>query len=176
MELTERIESLNKQLVDEYGLDTSTNQPIFRIVWADDQREMRLVKEINGIQLIFPVVREMPKYPFIKSLYILERLVVVPEMQQKELADVKLSYEPVWTFCDKNRVYLPPTWPASKFVVDTLYAALGKKSLAKYKEGNLEEEKEQRISKIGEELFGNETEVTDALAHKEGIVVPGGKI
>jgi hypothetical protein len=172
VELTETISSLNQQLVDAFGLDTSTNQSIFRIVWSDDETEKRMVSDIGGIHLLYPEIREVKKYPYVKGMYILERLVLVPYYQRHELADVKLSYEPIWTFCDKAGNYLPPTWPACKFVVDTLYAALGKKSLAKYAEDTGPEQKEERIKKISDELFGNETDVGDALAHKAGVVVP----
>jgi hypothetical protein len=34
------------------------------------------------------------------------------------------------------------------------------------------EGREQRITKLHEELFGNETEVGDALRYKEGVTVP----
>jgi hypothetical protein len=167
----ERIEDINQKLIDHYGLDTSTGRPMFRVVWANDELEKRLMDYTdNGVQLLFPVVREVKKYPYLVDMYVLERLVVVPEINQKELPTQKLSYEPIWTFCDVNRNPLPPRWDASKLVVDVLYAALGKKSLRKYVEPD---EDEARIDRLQEELFGNESEVTDALAYKEGVVVPG---
>lgn len=179
MEITESIESLNRQLVDEYGLETSTNQPIFRIVWADDEMEIRLCEFTeSGISLSTPESRRVKKYPFFKGLYVLEHLVAIPPMNAKDLPDKKLSYEPIWTYCNANRYYVPPTWQATKFVVDTVYAALGKKSLAKYREEAEKltvEAKNKRIAKLQEELFGNETPVGDALAHKTGVVVPSNK-
>jgi hypothetical protein len=78
----------------------------------------------------------------------------------------------VWGYRDSLDRPIPPTWESTKFVVDTLYAALGKKSMAKYVENTGPEVREQRITKLHEELFGNETEITDALTYKEGIVVP----
>jgi hypothetical protein len=117
----------------------------------------------------------MRKYPYLKDMYVLERLVVVPDFQQAELGGIKLSYEPLWAYCDENRSPLFPIWDATKFIVDCLYAALGKKSLAKYVEDEketTEEGREARVNAIQRELFGNETETTDALAYKEAIVVP----
>jgi hypothetical protein len=61
-------------------------------------------------------------------------------------------------------------WPVTQFAIDTLYAALGKTNLEKYVEPT--ETRDERIQKIQEELFGNETDVSDALTYKEGIVVP----
>ena len=39
----EPIDTLNQRLIDEYGLDSSTGQALFRIVWANDQTEKRRV-------------------------------------------------------------------------------------------------------------------------------------
>jgi hypothetical protein len=146
---------------------------MFRIVWSDDQLEKRYVHTLDsGIVLLFPEIREVKKYSYLPHVYILERLVIVPEEQQKELG-VKQSYEPVWSYMDDKRNALPPIWNATKYVIDTLYAALGKQSLAKYVEKTSPDDAERRVRAIQEELFGNETEVSDALRYKEGIVVPG---
>jgi hypothetical protein len=177
MELTENINSLNSQLIDLFGIDTVTGHPIWRIVWSDDQLEKRLVNTLDsGLFLVTPIVKEVPKYkPWINQKYILERLVIVPEIQQNELPVNVLSYEPVWTFMDADGNYLPPTIGAAKFIIDTIYAAQGKSSLAKYKEEGIDnpiEAKQQRVKNIEEELFGNETRAGDALAYGTGIVVP----
>lgn len=172
----ERLDDLNARLIDHYGIDTSTGRPIFRIVWANDQLEKRMVNELDsGIYLLHPEVREVKKYPYLKDLYVLERLVVIPEVNQKELPTSKLSYEPIWAYRDADGAPLPPVWTPTKFIVDTLYAALGKKSLRKYvdtEENTTPEGLDQRIVKLQEELFGNETDAGDALAYGEGIVVP----
>lgn len=181
MELAETIETLNAQLIDLYGIDTVTGRPMFRIVWSEDQYEKRLVDTLDsGIILAHPVVREVPKYrTLIKDKYVLERLVVIPEVNAKDLPATKLSYEPLWTFMDGQGNYLPPTIVATQFIIDTLYAALGKVSLAKYRDPdsglNKEELIEKKLAQIQQmelELFGNETETGDALAYGEGIVVP----
>ncbi len=167
------VKILNKKLIDHYGVDTEDGQPQFRIVWADDQLEKRKTEYTEtGIRLIHAVIREMKKYMYLKEVYVLERYVLVDE---PELPDVKKSYEPIWVFRDVNGVPLQPNWDVCKIVVDVLYAALGKQSLRKYVEDVSPEGKEEEIKKIQEELFGNETDVGDALAYKSGIVVPGDK-
>lgn len=172
----ETIETLNQRLIEYYGIDTITGGPMFRIVWTNDQTEKRLVNEMDsGVHLLFPEVIEVKKYPYLKDMYVLERLVIVPDVNQRELPASKLSYEPVWAYHDACNRALPPIWKATKFVVDALYAALGKKSLVKYVEdekNTTEEGRKFRISELQEELFGNETDVGDALAYGDGIVVP----
>ncbi len=182
MELIEPIEAINGRLVDYFGIDTLTGLPIWRVVWSEDQVEKRLVNTLDsGIILTQPVVREVPKYrQWIKERYVLERLVVVPESQRNELPSSNLSYEPIWVFMDGVGNYLPPKWEVAQLIVDTVYAALGKSSLAKYKDPDMDAKdprvaiakQRARVDEIVEELFGNESDVTDALAHKEGIVVP----
>lgn len=164
MELTEPIESINNQLIDEFGIDTITGQPIFRIVWAADQYEKRMSKFTEeGLEMLHPKVMELPKYPQndldYKERYILERLVLVPDVNSSELLTV-LSYEPLWVFRDRYNNYLPPTFWAAKFAIDCVYAHMGKRSLAKYVDEetkNPVEAIEKRINKLEEELFGDES-------------------
>lgn len=161
MELAESIESINNQLREQFGIDTASTSPMFKIVWSNDQHEMRetnCTKE--GLLLLTPMVVLMPKYQWFKERYVLERLVGVPEFQQKELAGKKVSYEPLWVFQGKNDTYVAPTFWACKFIIDTMYAALGKKSMVKYVDEeakNPEEHREARINKLEEELFGDES-------------------
>lgn len=174
-EISEPIESLNRQLVDLYGIDTITGRPIFRIVWSEDQFEKRMTKFTDeGLEMLYPEVRELPKYrQWIQNKFILERLVLIPQINQEELPVEKLSYEPVWVFEDNKGNPLPPRMDASKLVIDSMYAALGKQSMAKYVDNtNTPEAKAARILKIEEELFGNESNVGDALAHNQAVIVP----
>lgn len=172
----ESLETLNQRLVDHYGIDSDTGRAMFRIVWANDETEKRLMATLDtGIHLLYPEVREVKKYPYLEDLYVLERLVYIPYINQEELPVSKLSYEPLWAYKDGEGNPLPPIWNATKFVIDSLYAALGKKSLAKYvdsEKNTTPEGREQRIIELEGELFGNETETCDALRYHEGIVVP----
>jgi len=162
MEQTEPIENINRQLVDLFGIDTITGKPIFRIVWSEDQFEKRLTSFTDeGLALLYPEVRLLPKYrQWIQNKYVLERLCVVPEINQDEIPTDKLSYEPIWVFEKKDGVAIPPTLWASKFVIDSLYAAMGKKSLRKYIDDeakNPDEYKEKRLKEYEEQLFGDES-------------------
>ena len=157
-------------------MDSNNGQAQFRIVWSNDQYEKRKTRETaNGVQLLWPEVRDVPKYSYLRDLYVLERLVIVPDENQEELLGRKLSYEPIWAYRDVNNMPLMPKWEATKLVIDVLLAAMGKTSLRKYvdtEENTTVEGNQQRVAKLHEELFGNETEVGDALRYKEGVVVP----
>ena len=162
MELTESIPSINQQLIDLFGIDTITGKSMFRVVWSEDQFEKRLTSFTdNGLALLYPEVRLLPKYrQWIQNKYVLERLCVVPEINQDEIPTDKLSYEPIWVFEKKDGVAIPPTLWTSKFVIDSLYAAMGKKSLRKYIDDeakNPEEHKEKRLKEYEEQLFGDES-------------------
>ena len=177
MELTESIATLNNQLIDLYGIDTITGIPMWRISWSEDQFEKRRMETTPaGVQLLYPQVFEVPKYSYIKNKYVLERLVVIPPNNTDELPAAKLSYEPIWVYQNNEGGYLPPVLHATKFIIDSVYAAIRQDgSMAKYKESadSLSEEgKEARIDSLRDELFGNETDAGDALAYHEGIVVP----
>lgn len=177
MELAEPIESINRQLIDQFGIDTATGRPIFRVVWSEDQYEKRMTNcTKEGLLLPYPVLAELPKYrQWIREKYVLERLVLVPEQNQDEIPTSKMSYEPLWVFKGANDEYVPPTMWACKFIVDTLYAALGKQSLAKYVDEEAKnpiESREERIKKLEEELFGNESFLLGRTITGEAIVVP----
>src|SRR5262245_54380644 len=94
----EAINSLNQRLIDYFGHD-DLGRAIWRIVWSDFQYEKRLTQySKEGFELIYPKVEELPKYPYVKSKWVLERLVLVPEINELELPVSKVSYEPMWIF------------------------------------------------------------------------------
>lgn len=173
--ISEPIDVLNKRLVDHFGVSWD-GRAAYRIVWSEDQFDKRLTDCTDaGVLLLVPEVRELPKYKqWIHDKYVLENLVAVPEYQQMEAA-AKTSYEPLFVYEDKDGFPLPPKWEVTKFVIDNVLAAMGKSNLAKYKE-NLDkytpEGREEYLKNLQDELFGNETNTTDALAYKEGVVVP----
>lgn len=180
--IMEKIETINQFLRDTFGIDTDDSEPIFRVVWSDDQLENRLTNYTDsGVELISPEVRLLPKYSYIQHAYVLERRVLVPADNLKELAGKKKSYEPLWVFIGGNGEPVPPTINGCKFVIDTLYAALGKKSLAKYKDPEagltseqLYEVKKKRIDEIENELYGNESDLKQETIGEGGsaIIVP----
>jgi hypothetical protein len=173
------IEAINKALRDEYGIETTSDRPIYRVVWSNDQYEKRMsTHSPEGMEYLYPQLIEVPKYKqWAKDRYILERLSYV-ETEQGENAQMtvnKVSYEPIWSFVNNKLEYLPPRYEVCKIVIDAIHAAIyGDHSLAKYKDDNAGslEETQQRVSKLQDELFGNETDTGDAMAHGEAIVVP----
>jgi hypothetical protein len=176
MELTEPIESINKQLKELFGVDTVTGKPLFRVVWSEDQLEKRQIwNTLEGLQLLSPIVRELPKYrQWIQEKYVLERLVAVPEFQQEEIG-VKVSYEPLWVFEDKRGNALPPAVWACKFCIDTVYAAMGRTGLRKYVDEEAqypEEAREKRIKEYEEQLFGDESSLLGRTITGEAVIVP----
>lgn len=185
MELAETIETINNQLIDLYGIDTLTGQPMWRVAWSEDQFEHRrgIYDDYTRSGIFIRRVEEVryvPKYrQWIKEKYVLERLTIIPEVNAGELPATKLSYEPIYVFQSDIGHYLPPRINACKFLIDTVLAAQGKSSLAKYKDPlaglsneELIEQKRQEIDNLQKELFGNETDTGDALAHGEAIIVP----
>lgn len=185
MELTETIESINNQLVDLFGIDTITGLPMWRVVWSEDQFEHRHGTyddySPSGLYLrTVTEVRYVPKYrQWIHNKYVLERLVVIPEINAGDLPATKLSYEPIYPFETSSGKYLPPRIDAAQFVIDTVLSAQGKSSLSRYRDpvaGLSSEEylemKNKEIDTLQKELFGDETDVGDAIAHNEAIIVP----
>jgi len=185
MELTEKIESINQQLIDLYGIDTITGMAMWRVVWSEDQFEHRHGTYDDyteaGIYLrTVTETRHVPKYrQWIHNKYVLERLVVIPEINAGDLPATKLSYEPMYPFETGSGKYLPPRLDAAQFVIETVLSAQGKSSLSRYKDpvSGLSNEdyqamKAEEINKLQQELFGDETDIGDAMAHGEAIIVP----
>jgi len=170
MELREPIEDINKKLLSEFGRELD-GRPRFRVVFSDDIYEKRMTdRTADGFSLLIPEVRVLPKYKqWIKAKYILERL--VPVVGETDLVE-KTSYEPAWVFQDKNGNYLPPFFDGCKLVIDSLMEKMGHVGHVKYKDKNVsKEERLAEIKRVEDQLFGNETDVGDALAYGTGVTV-----
>lgn len=114
-------------------------------------------------------MRLLPKYKqWVHEKYILERL--IPIVGETDLVE-KVSYESAWIFQDKNGNYLPPFYDGCKLIVESIYAAIDKKNtFVKYKDKNVSpEERKAELERVEAKLFGNETDVTDALAYNYGV-------
>ncbi len=188
MLLKEPIEFINKQLERKYGKYIN-GMPNWRVVFSEDQFEKRLGTYSDftpeGIFLReVTEVREAPKYrQWVHEKYILEGLTLIPEINQAELPVSRLSYELMWVFEDGAGGYLPPRFDACIFIIDTTRENQEGHSVAKHKDPDSDPQqaianREQRIKALQEELFGDATEIGDALSYKQGIIVPssyGGK-
>lgn len=170
------LDYLNTRLLNTYG--RWEDHPKYQLVWSDDQYEKRWTKYgDSGIELVHPEVREVFKYPQARHRYVLEMAMPIPDFARTDLT-TKFSYEPIWTFEDKKRQFLPPRWDAIYFIIEQVQNAAARAVGVKYKDptaglkSEVEEHQKQELDEIYQELFGNETDVTDALAYKEGISVP----
>lgn len=165
------LDEINNRLKDQYGLFESTF-PYFQLVWSDDQYENRKMTHTNeGFELIHPEVRLVPKYRhYIRERYILEGLRSTIEQRETDLVE-KITYEPIWTFEDKNGNFLTPIWKAIWYILETVrhnQENAGKG--AKYKDPELiEGAEEARYKELYEALYGNETPLTTALSHRSGV-------
>jgi flagellar basal body rod protein FlgC len=176
MELTEPIESINRQLADLFGRDTVTGLPIWRVVWSEDQYEKQWDEHLqeDGVSKRWEV-KEVKKYDYITEKYVLEQLVLVPDIQQEQVLGKKISYEPMYPFENNEGEYVAPRIDMCQLVINSVNAARGKQYYRKYVDEltkNPIEAVKKRVDALYRDLWGNETDVTDALAYKEGIVVP----
>lgn len=174
----ETIETLNKRLEERYGkyLD---GQAMFRLVFSDDMLEKQIrTHSPEGFLYSSPKVEEVPKYKqWIQGKYVLEGLKEIPLFLQGEFIS-KLSYEPMWVFEDGNGNPVPPIWTAIEIILESVRCAMEGNNGAKYVDPMIAEKdhpieaREKRLKEIQDALFPNETDVGDALAYKEAIVVP----
>lgn len=174
--LPAEIKKINRQLEAHFGINTDDMKPMWRVAWSDDQYEKRMTDRTDaGIYLLYPEVRELPKYQWVKHRWMLERLIAVPEMNRTELADVKTSYECVWAFASRNGEQpVKPSFTACKFIIDLIHAAQdGKGGMAKYIDPDIAPDAAaKRIAEIELELFGDESDLKGKTFKGEGIVVP----
>src|SRR5712691_9728847 len=165
--MAESIETLNQRLIDHFG-KFENGEPNYRISWSEDQLEKRACTHLNGVELLFPEIRETRKYEYIHNKYVLERL--IPVLGNDELT-TKISYEPLWTYEDKLGNGIVPTWIGTKFIIDIVNQATGKYIVEKEPEieQNTKEAREERIKLLQEELFGNSTKIGEALAYDHAV-------
>lgn len=174
------IEIINELLQSHFGIDTQGGQPIWRVVWSDDQFEKRLMPTTDeGLALLHPEVRLVPKYrQWIPHMWVLERLCLVPDMNIAELPTSRFSYEPLFPFHDRAGNPTQPKYEVCEWVINLVYAAQGKASLNKYvanPEGENSEEytvnQRERVDNLAKEIFGDETSVSDHLSRQTGVVI-----
>ena len=178
MELVEPIDYINEQLEKLYGREPyADDRPRFRVVFSGDQFEKRWTQQTkDGFDLLYPEVRELPKYRhYIQAKYVLERLVPI-DQSQTDLT-VLVGYEPAHVFMDSKQNYLPPRLDMCCVAIDALLTLSGQKpGTKKYNDPEIDPEyRSKEVDKMVKEIFGNETDTGDALAYQQGVVNPAGK-
>ena len=164
---------MNEWLARDYGYFNG-NLANWRIVWSDDEIEKRKVTHnVYGIELLFPEVVERPKYKqWIQQKYILERCFALPKGIETDMVG-SYSYEPLYTFMDKDNNYLPPRYDVAKIIITSVMVRAAQAVGAIYKDPRAEKDfKEMEIARMDElkqYLWGNESSITDSLAAGEGV-------
>ncbi len=177
--MIENVDEINKLLDGNYGRFDGIN-PRWRVVWSEDQLEKRWGKwedkTKEGIFLRYvEEVREVKKYTqYCFEKYILETL--RPVHDDPDLI-VKVSYEPVWTFMDKNGNALPPRYDVCKLIIDTIHHNMNhRKGIVEHHPladpKTADEVKRAKLDDMYQKLYGNETQVTTALSQQRGVIVP----
>lgn len=124
------IHLINQRLRDLYGKDF-LDQPIYRVVWSDDEIEKRygLFRDfVSGTNILIreaEEVREVKKYNFLEPQYILEKLFFNQHNQEvldnKTLSPRTCTYEPVWCFgLDDKGKPKKPVWRAIELILLSL--------------------------------------------------------
>lgn len=178
----ESLEIINGRLADYYGSDGKLAN--WRVSWSPDQFEMRHgTYEDRTPEGLFirkvTEVRKVPKYrQYIESKWILEALLPVPSINMLELPETKLTYECIYAFPYSDGKPLFPVWPALRLIVDSVREKAGVNIGARYKDPMSDkkvapEVKEARLKELEETLYGNETDIGDALAYKQGVGYTG---
>jgi hypothetical protein len=173
-------EAINKLLQENFGIDTITGLPMWRVSWSEDQFEKRLGTYTDyspeGIYLrTVTEVREVPKYrQWIRHVYVLEHLVGIPANDMAELPTAKMSYEPLFPLWDKNGNYMPPNYLVCEFVINCVYAAMGKASLRRYIDPEIDgnqgiDAREKRVNELFEAINGSESGLGGSVVFGEGV-------
>lgn len=176
MDETKRI-AYNNRLRDVFGLYYD-GQPLFRLVWSDSQIEKRhgTFEQWRGPIFIreFTGVAEVPKYPWIKHRWILERReghVANPELPEQ------ISYEPKWVF-ENEQGSVEPEWWAIEQIIHSINNPhkrmpgddLTDKTLIG-SPAHTEAEKKRLMDFLDDKM----SDIQTALHYGEGVVVPENK-
>lgn len=148
-----------------------TDTPLFRLVWSDDQRELRTSTRnlYLGATFITTIksTEKSPKYPWINAKWVFEMWFGPEVAMTEELPDSRNgSYEPLYVF-EK---------PLNKRVIEFLVAQIRKpKSSSALIQSTIAEEmrfKEEELDKIEMEYLDTSTDIQSNLHFGEGIIVP----
>lgn len=119
------VNNINKRLQTVHGVN-DYGQPMFRIVFSDDQLEKRFGKyaEFYGPIFIreFSGLRENKKYWYIQHKWVLERWMPSLSVYDRMIPGTSEgSYEPIYVFQDANGNPLPVVEEVANRVIHTLF-------------------------------------------------------
>lgn len=167
------LELMNRYLRELYG--ETDGKAHFRITWSEDEIEKRITQFTkDGLQLLRPEVRELPKYrQWIQAKYLIEKLTVVPQFIETDLVE-SLSYEPLFVFENGKGDFMPPRLDVAKIAIEQVMQNLNSPgTYTKYKDPEAGQDSEEvrkvQLDNMYSQLFDNESDVTDALAYREGV-------
>jgi hypothetical protein len=116
MHTSPHINDINKKLAEVYD-KTLDGRPIFRVVWSNDQFEVRngTFNEFYGRIFLRTVTgaRVVRKYSYIQERWILEKWFPIEPTHELPSPD---GYEIIYLFEDKNGNALPVIWPALELI------------------------------------------------------------
>lgn len=170
------VDLINKEIKNrgsnQYG------DPLFRVVFSDDQLESRkgTFDDFSGNIFVRSVteVREVKKYPWIKEKWILERWAPGELAYHKDLVTIKDGvYICVYVFQDVNFNYLPPLSKVTEIIIDNLLHPRSK-ALAMSEDLKIEEKTEKaEVDKIEQQLIieSDEQRTKDPKSDRETMSV-----
>ena len=119
--------TINDRLLLLYGKEKLTELQKYRIVWSETQTEKRygsydVLTQETGIWLGKKQgLVEIKKYWYFKPCQVLEK--VEPNLNRNDIFHDKYTYEPIFTFLDKEDKQLPLNWRAVEFMVSRMERA-----------------------------------------------------
>ena len=171
------INKMNKTLKESYGSTLAGNQ-IFRIVWSTKELEKRIgeFNEFYGPIFLRTLrgMREVPKYPFVKDRWVLERflppeLAYTPEIPSSAHG----TYEPVYVFETESGEFLPLNFEVALTIIGMLLAPklTPQARMSQLKEEDEKKDKEEL--KYYQDYLHGEGHTLWQLHSKEAILNPG---
>lgn len=164
---------VNNRLKEYFGRDI-TGKANFRVVWSDGLLEKRMGSFSDFYGSIFvrqqTEVREVPKYTYIKSRNVLEKLVHFDKTKVPELIESD-SYEPIYVFQDAKGKSLPVTFYICQKIIHTLLH--GEKF--KLTDSDIEAEEQKRMAREAdyfEEELDREEQIVKVKSYEGSIIIP----
>lgn len=153
-------------------------EPIFRLVWSEDQFELRrgtfnefygkiFLREVTG-------VRQVRKYNYIHEKWVLEQWYPPQFCNQEELPESRRgSYEPIYVFQDKRGNALPVKKAVIEYIIHTRFQPKESDLHRKTRYQAEDEAISAADSAYYEDALEVNGSVTDLLLHHgEGIAMP----